>query len=1365
MKIEHFRVVPDLVARRLRVAWLITPEAGETLADAPRLVLRRKTRDWQFGVAVVPDPYLVYDTATFPGTPGPGIAILDLPDREEVDGAERRLIEAISIAHTPPGTEWQRRIHTTRIAADGRPVSREVAIVDGGAAPLSLVPGTIYYYELTGVDVRLRATGTPATPFGLNRTLYDMLPATHRQRDVTVRGPTIESATIPEASVGQAGRAAMAGQLRRFLDPFGAALDAMRSSAEGLWSLRDIDAVDARHLPLLAEWLGWRLGDADAVPLARNELKAAPRLYRSLGSITSYRAIVQRYTGWTTRVAEFAQFIARANDPPRPPLFAAVERAGGWRSPLDIADILGFAAGNDDAAGLGALAAELTAGPGPYSLFAGAQLTVEVDRGAALVVRFADSGAGGGGDLSALTAAQLAARIGAATTEIEASDAGGRLRLRTRSRGADARLRVLHPEAELLSLVGAATDRAAVATDTAGRVHLILRDAAPTGDPMMASDPGPAAEPVGGIVAKSFAYGRWHGAARLPIPVEASHPAAAPLPNCRILVAWIDAAGTPDARIDVALASAASPTPARLAGRLGAPIALVVGGRLRLVTAGGSEDFIVKAADFVDPAKAEAPELVAALNAQLTGVVASSAPDGSLVLASVALGPQARLSIDLAGSTSARRLGLAELAPARGDWSPRLTLAAPDMLARASMARDLTAATTADGTIRLAWSEFTDAWRIAGAATTPGTTLIATDTGLARRRDDGSVTLFGLAQGVPSAAVRHAVIDAAGQIWLATDAGVARQRPDGSWASIAAAAGLAGNDTRRLALAPDGALWVATATGLARVMPGASPVTIRIADGLPSDDVRAVVVAPDAAIWIATPAGLARRATGGSWSTLGLAAGLPSLDVRGLAFERDGALWIATAAGLCRSVDGTIFTAVDAPAALAADLRDVAIGTAIYSAIYSATGTPIGPRSIRGAVWVAAPTGVWRLDADGWRNWSALDGVGPATAISTDGTTAWAATATGAVTIDGDVVQRVTTAAGLPSNAVARVEPARSATVILVAEPAAREPVLAIEANGAHLLAWSQTDIADPAADQRRLRVRRFDPVAGLWGAAHDATTPPPGARATDREPALLPLPAGGARLFFSTDRSGGIALAEVLLDAALTSSAPTMIMPGAIHRNAPVPVVLPAPIGLTLFHRADAGFTPSEVSPLLAGAARITAAPAAIAATQRRTSGTTTVRAGDAARNGRRQRWDDLLSYTPHRPVLDGEPPLAANDFYTRGTIGLYLSRGSNGRAITADAALRLQQLLHEFLPINMRAVLILDPTAPEEFVFADGFITDSFLDDLEFVERIGPPGDTSRAVLPDWLILRANAAGNVSADPLDLLTLRRRSYFPPPT
>lgn len=1340
MKISDFRVEPDLVARRLRVAWRIVPDVGETLADAPRLVLRRKTRDWEFGPAIVPDPYLVYDSAAFPGAPGPGIAILDLDDREERDGADRILIEGISIAQVPPGIEWRRRIHATRFAADGHPVERRVEIVDGGAEPLSLDPATNYYYELSGVDVRLRAAAAPSSPFGMNRSLYDMLPSVHRLRDVSRRVASSESATIPEASVGQTGGTMVAGQLRRFLDPFGAALDAMRSSADGLWQLRDIDRVEARHLPLIAEWIGWRLGDADAVPMARNELKSAPGLFKALGSVTSYRAIVERYTGWTTRVAEFAQHIARSNDPPRPQVFASVQVGGAWRSPLDIAATLGFGAGNDDAAGLAALPAVLTGAAGPYAIFPGAELTIAVDGGAPITVRFADSDFA---NPSAVTAAELAARIDAATTEIAASDAAGRLRLSSRGTGTDARLTIVHNDAALLTLSGAAPDAAAAVLDGDGRIHLIVRDAPPTADPAARTAPtGPDAG--AGLFVKSFAYGRWHGAMRLPVPPGAAFPAAARLGDGSILIAWIEHAATPDARIGMATARARPATPARLVGRKPMPLVLFDGGRLRLRTPAGTVDFIANAADYADITRATAAEFVAAFNAQVPSVRASAGADGSVVLESVATGPQARLAIDLAGSTISRRLGLADLSAAQGHWDPTLDLLRLPGMAAGSFATGLAACATPGGGIRLAWSSFGDSgWRIEGAATLGDISLIATGAGLAVRAGSGAVQTIGTAQGAPSNRIRQAQIDGHGQLWIATDAGLARRRADASWQTITAAGGLSSNDVRRIAFAPDGTLWAATGGGVTAIAPGMPPQRFALVEGVPSLDVRALAFDRSGGVWAATAAGLARRDGGGGWTVFGASDGVPDADIRDVAIDDGGILWIATAAGLARRDVAGEIAVVETPAALGIDLRGVAAAGDI--------------------VWIASASGAWRLRDGVWRGWTMFEGVGPAVAVSADADGAWVATAAGAVRIERDMPRALTTVDGLPSNAVATVSAGQSRRMVLVDAPAARDPALLLEANGRQLLAWSHADVNDQAADQRRIRLRRFDPASGSWLATVDATAPPPGGRAADSQPALLAT-GGGARLFFTTDRGGAPGLAEASVSAALVTGAVTPILPGAVHRSAATPLVLPAGMGLMLLHRADQSIVAGQVSPVLAGAATGTGGPAMIAATMQRRCGTTTARSNDAARNGRRKRWDDQISYTPHRPVLDGEMPIAPDEFYTRGTLGLYISRGTRGRPLTGENAVRLQQLLREFLPINMRAVLILDAGTPEELVFPGDFITDSFVDDMNFIERIGLPRDSTRALLPQWVVLRTNRAGDVSADPVNLTTLRRRSFFEPP-
>ena len=157
------------------------------------------------------------------------------------------------------------------------------------------------------------------------------------------------------------------------------------------------------------------------------------------------------------------------------------------------------------------------------------------------------------------------------------------------------------------------------------------------------------------------------------------------------------------------------------------------------------------------------------------------------------------------------------------------------------------------------------------------------------------------------------------------------------------------------------------------------------------------------------------------------------------------------------------------------------------------------------------------------------------------------------------------------------------------------------------------------------------------------------------------------------------------------------------------------------------------------------------------------------AAEPGRRRRvhqWGDLLAYTPHRPLSgDDEPPLSPNEFFTRGTLGLYVTRGRFGQALTATNAARLKQLLTEFLPINLRAVIVLSPSLTTEVLYAPGAdLSDSYLDDYPFVENFLDLADSSAAALPDWVVLLSNQVAGVSADPTNLNTLRRRTYFPPP-
>ncbi|KRD78463.1 hypothetical protein [Lysobacter sp. Root983] len=1360
MIIDRFIAESDLVARRVRVCWTLTPGPGETLADAPRQTLRRKTRDFEFPQPpLAPDPYLVYDSAAFPPTPGGGISVIDLPAWEERDGAERIVFEAISVAQDVGGQplERVRRIVATSYGADGQPLRRRIEIVDGGDAPLSLTPGDACYYQLFSAAFdpveaqRHRAIATPAAPHGLNRTMYDLLPAVHRQFDVNLRPTTPGSEAIPEM-------AARSGQLRRLLDVYGASMDSARSSAENLWDLHDIDRVDGRRLPQLAGWLGWRLGDADALPLARNELKATPRLYESVGTVTSVGALVTRYTGWTTRTAEFVQHLARSNHAPRYQIHASVPAGASWRSPLDAAALLGFGAGNDEAFGVGPAPATLVGNvAGPYAIFPGAELSIAVDGGASFRVRL---GASAFANPAAATAAEVAAAIAAVASDIVADAVGGQVRLRTRSVGPESQINVSARESEALTLDAAGGDRLAAAADALGRVRVFASDAASAPDPDQRE--GERA-PYGGLVCKTWDAGQWRGATRLLSTrpgddAAVAHPAAATLADGRVFLARVEAAESANARVRWSLGSSRPRLPAVLQGRQLPRFRLVVGTRLTLRTAGANDVFQVNAVDYANPALATTAEVVAAMNAQLTQAVASPAGDGSIRLTSTAVGPTARLSVDLALSSTARALGFAHAtAPSFGSWDDTLDLTPAQTLPALTPGRptELSALASGDGAV-LAWSEHADGrWRLRASAWLGAFDAIATVNGLALRGENGTVNVLDSADGLPSDNVRHCLVDGLGALWVATDAGVARRRGNLTWQAFDIGDGLSSDDCRRLLQSDDGAVWVATDTGLSRVAANGAITTLDVGDGLADNDVRALALAADGALWIATAAGLSRLDRNLSFANT-LAPDLPSDDVRDVALAADGRVWAATAAGIAERSAAGVWSTLAPPLAIGNDVRGLAYAD--------------------NALWIAAASGVWRRAADGaWRGWSLADGLPSvdARAIGVDGAgNAWVATGNGAARIDrNDAVIAVRSAQGLPSDDVSAWSSPWSGAIAISDGGAAagargdREPYLLREAGGTVLLLWSRWLSGAAGQDRRALRARRYDPVALSWGPIADVTTPPaPGA--ADVQPSALALGGGGTRVFFSSDRNGGRSLWEVSLSAALVAAAPIALPWDENARIAPLPLILPV-AGLTLLHRCDASTALDQLAPILAGAAP-TAAPTRVpeAATLRRHSNTITPRMAETARNTRHHQWGDLLAYTPHRPLGgDDEPPLSPNEFYTRGTLGLYVTRGRFGQALTVANAARLKQLLAEFLPINLRAVIVLAPSLTTEVLYAPGAdLSDSYLDDYPFVEQFLDLADSTSAALPDWVLLLSNQVASVSANPTNLTTLRRRTYFPPP-
>jgi hypothetical protein len=274
---------------------------------------------------------------------------------------------------------------------------------------------------------------------------------------------------------------------------------------------------------------------------------------------------------------------------------------------------------------------------------------------------------------------------------------------------------------------------------------------------------------------------------------------------------------------------------------------------------------------------------------------------------------------------------------------------------------------------------------------------------------------------------------------------------------------------------------------------------------------------------------------------------------------------------------------------------------------------------------------------------------------------------------------------------------------------------------------------------------------------------PPAGGRAADREPAAVLLPGNNLTLFFRSDRSGDTELWSATPVANGPATNLTQVTHNGADDAAPAPLVMAPANPPWLLFRSNRSVALGQLSPRPDPAALPRAsAPLPDTGAIRRQTGATTVVASALLRNRRRQLWDDLLVYTPQRPAGD---PLRSDELYTRGTVGLYVSRPNDDTPITTQSIQRLRQLLARFLPINIRAVVILTPQMETELVYPGGIgPEDSYFDQYPFVEILGGLADASGVALPGWAFLLSNQVGQGSADPANLSSLQRRTYFPPP-
>ncbi len=1338
MRFTELSATADIVGQRIWATWSFLLDPFDTVDLVPDVTLRRKTRDFEFPPLAPGDPFMVHDSATFPPPHVPGVVeVTPLPTREVFEDGLRIATTAISVAEIVPPGRAQEVVRWTRAVAHdrtGHPIMVTFRLLDA----FRLEDRTAYYYELDDGTVpsgeavaRYRAVAPAGGVHGANRRIYDLLPEVYKRHDVRVLPEAFALSGVPETSRS-------GGQLRRFVDMFGMAVDAMHSSADRLLDLHDVYDTEARFLPGLSGWIGWERTDRAAIPAQRNELLCATRLFDVVGSVPALRAMVTQQTGWSSQVAEFHQHIWRSNEPAQRLVEGREEVAPGtWLGLDDASTALAFPA-VPATGGVGTAAAITTTALEPFALRSGMESTLVIDGGVPIRVRF---GPDDFADISNATAAELAAVLGRATDALDVAAVAGAVELRTRAVGVETSIAIEAAAASMIGVDGASEGRAVPVADSVGRLRVFA-------ERLVMDHPRPQRV----LTARTWAYGDWIGDAPLELATEQpARPAAAMLSQDVCALAWSEVAAAPNERLRLSLGTTSAALPATITGARRGPFALLVGQQLTVAGDFGTEVFTVQAADYVAVNQATAAEVVAAMNAQFVALTASEI-GGAVRLSTVAVGSTARVRVVLSQSTAARPFGLfaRELGGA-GRWDAAMQWSTPRRFpVAAGPVDDASLAPDPLGGLRACWAEHRNRrWEIRQAHWSERVTVV-TGAGVAQRTATSPWQVWLIADGLASNVVRAMAVDATGSCWFATPAGISRRRPDGAWATFTTADGLTSGDITDVSIELGGGAVCATPAGVSIVGPTGIVTTLDAAgSGLIDDSVRAVAADPAGGFWAATDNGVSRIDRDGKWTSWTAADGLSAGQPRRIALSSRGRVAVATGSGVS-IFDGTAWTTLRAVDGLPADdVRGVAWTT-------------------KGALLAATAAGLGRWDG---RHWTVDDtSSGMATNDLRSVTVTGAdrvvvGSSDGLLTFDANAWTVETTADGLPASPIAGVHAEWSAPAALaVGGGGHRQPAVAVDSNDRTWIVWSRREsVAATNDESRTLRVIRFDPAAAVWTwSAPQAVTTPPGGGARDLEPYLL-RSGPGFRAFFSSDRGGGRSIWWTLLDGA-SNPGPLGSLP-TDPNEATGPAAIIGPTGRTwLFSRSDRSISLGQIA--MVAPVGSTARPSELVPD----AGSLSLRAGSrtavlshASRLLGRRHWGDLLSYTIEHPTRIDPDELLVPHIYTRRSIGLYLRQARNGKAINRAQIERLQQILRRLLPINLRLVVFIAPDPVIEFVYTDGAdISDIYFDAVPLIELLDGLADEVRDLLPDWAYFLASNLASLTTSFADLTTARRRTWFP---
>lgn len=252
------------------------------------------------------------------------------------EGSRRPAAEGVIVADSDPAVPALTKLET--LPEDRR------RVVDTG-----LRAETVYYYQVfpySGTppsyhaDPANRVSAMATGPYDFAGLLYRLLPAIYHRYDTVLPAQVLGAAAIEAMDPADLAR----GQLQRFLELPGKQLDQIYSAVRSLLDLTDLGRVDGRLLPLLAHWIGWRTDHRLDLLRQRAEIRNAPELYRTIGTVAAVEATVLRITGWSSRTKEFIDNVALTNSPERLNLWLVRKDGRSWRRDPDLLSL-------DDACG------------------------------------------------------------------------------------------------------------------------------------------------------------------------------------------------------------------------------------------------------------------------------------------------------------------------------------------------------------------------------------------------------------------------------------------------------------------------------------------------------------------------------------------------------------------------------------------------------------------------------------------------------------------------------------------------------------------------------------------------------------------------------------------------------------------------------------------------------------------------------------------------------------------------------------------------------------------------------------------------------------------------------------------------------